>query len=135
MAVSTKTMRDIVTSALRRSGLVPLDQEPEAAEAAETLTALNGMMTGWKKKGVDTSHTQKMLDDLFPLDDSYERGVTAMLVIEISDENGNAIKPATAQAADDCWKSLLAEFLAVAEAASFDAVLAHMPSQRHFIGV
>lgn len=135
MAASTKTMRDIVTRAMRRGGILALDQGPEAAEADEILAALNGMIFGWGKKGVIIpSYTAKTLNDLFPLDEAYDDGVTAMLAVRIADENGIALKPATVQAADECWKDLLAEYLDIAETAEFDPVLTNMPSQRLLLG-
>lgn len=130
MAVSTKTMRDIVTRAMRRAGLIRVDQIPDAAEAAETLRALNGMMAEWVSMGVNTTPTEKALGDLFPLDSKFEDGVSAMLLVRIADENGVTIKQATGTAANACWLSLLAEYLDIIEEAEFDPALARLPSQR-----
>lgn len=133
MATSTKTMRDIVTRAMRRLGVIRVDQIPDASEAAEVLRGLNGMMLEWPAEGVDTSHVELALNDLFPLDTKYEDGVSTLLAVRIADEYGATLKPATVTAAGECWKNLLAAYLDIAEEAEFDPVLVHMPSQRHLL--
>ncbi len=128
------TMRDIAKGGLKRLGVIPLDQEPEAGELNEALTALNGMMFEWKNQGVDIEHTALELSDTFPLDPEFDRGVKAMLAVVMADEYGKDLRPKTVDDANECWKSLLAVYLPIAEQAEFDPVLTNLPSQRLLLG-
>lgn len=132
MAPSTKTMLQIVTGGYRRLGLLRKNEVLDADEAAIGLAALNGMMHNWRNFSVDVEHTDKTLAQLFPLDAKYDEGVMAMLAVRLADENGDEVKPQTAASAEECWKSLLAEYGDFDTEAEFDSALTNMPSQHRF---
>lgn len=125
------TMQDIVNGAYRRcDGLLGLGQVPTAEEATEALAALNGMMHGWKSKGVDIEHVTLALGAAFPLADEFEDGVTAMLAVRLSSQNGKAeLSPQVTASAASCWSALYAAYVAAPES-QFDPSLSRMPSQR-----
>lgn len=134
MAASTKTMRAITTRAMQRLKILQPGQVPDANEIAIVNDALNGMMHGWRKKGVDTEHTTLALGGTFPLDEAFEEGVSALLAVHMSPEYGKQVDAMTAHDARECWTDLLAEYVVMVTSASFDSVLTNLPSQRHLIG-
>jgi hypothetical protein len=125
----TETQAIVYGAGRRCDGLLALGDTPTAAEAAEWLGALNGMMHGWKSKGVDTEHVTLTLSDDFPLDPEFEDGVTCMLAVRIAGQNGKQLSQQTIDSANSCWNALLAAYVTAPET-SFDPMLARMPSLR-----
>ena len=73
------TTRDIVERAFRKIGVVATDEPMTADQAAVGLDALNMMMHGWKAQGVDISHADLALADIFTLLPEFHEGAVYQL--------------------------------------------------------
>lgn len=78
------TALDVVTRALRKATVLPVDEVAPADMAAHALDALNDMIFAWKLAGVDTSHVALALSDTFPLGDEYLEGTTFLLASRLA---------------------------------------------------
>ncbi len=124
------TMRDVVISGIRQTGLLPLGQAPNNAEVVDGLEALNDMMHGWKANGVDISHTTKTLLQTFPLADMHLSGVKALLAVKMCGVNGAEPSAATVLDAKAGWRALQAAYISAPENVQIDKGLTTTPGQR-----
>lgn len=123
------TARDIVKSALRRIRILGKGEDLDAGDASDTLSALNAMMHQWKAQGLTYEHTTMELNTTFPLDDSFEQGVVALLGVRISEDFGDVtLTQRIVDDADEGWRLIAAEYWK-ANTADFDDTLKCMPSQ------
>jgi hypothetical protein len=128
------TMNDIVTAALGRLRIIAAGETPASADATDGLTALNTMMHGWRADGVDTLHTTLLGTDDFPLDDSFIRGVTALLTVYIADTYGRSPVQGVMTDASRGWDALCAQY-SPANLLTLDTGLTRMPSQLNRVWV
>lgn len=124
------TARDIVVSALRRAGIVGIDDQPEAADAEYSLELLNDMINGWETLDLDFSHTNFSLstaiDSEFPAE--YHEGLKILL--------SSAIAPAYSLSPPDVrgfdsqsWLNKFLNYKQTHTDLSVDAGLLNLPSQ------
>lgn len=87
------TAQDLIARTLRLIGAIEGGEDPSAAEAADGLDALNEMLHGWRKRGVDLNHLTLALGDTLKVDDSFLRGIRFNLAVEIAPEYGSPAAP------------------------------------------
>lgn len=78
------TMRDIVTRAYRKIGVVAGDEPMTADQGATGIDTMNAMMHAWKLRGCDIEHTTKTLNDDFPLGPEFEEGTCYLLAARLA---------------------------------------------------
>ena len=127
------TVRDVVSRALRLSGVAASDVPVDAADAANGLEALNSMLSSWEAKGVyighDTDYTLNSEFETGLLPDKYRDQVTWLLAEAVADEYGRPLTMTKAQNARDAWANIKANYLVSADM-TVDKGLQRMPSQR-----
>jgi hypothetical protein len=111
----------IVTRAYKRLGLVEPGEDPAADMAADGLAALNAMLASWAAHGVNVSPD-------VPLPAKHEKGVTALLAVDLSAEYPGSLTPRVEADAADGWQALQADYIS-APLATFDCALVGMPSK------
>ncbi len=79
------TLRDVVSSAMVRTGAIASGETPSAADAATALEVLTDMAAAWSARNIHTGWTATNLEDEFPLEDRHLGGVKAMLALELCD--------------------------------------------------
>lgn len=84
------TVRDILTRAYRKIGVVAEDEEMSGDQAANALAALNSMMHGWELEGVDIGHTDLAVADEFPLAAKFHEGTVYLLADRLAPDNKQA---------------------------------------------
>ena len=77
-------VRNIVYGALRKIGVVAVDSDATADEAAAALESFNDMMHAWKLDSIDVLHTDLALNDTFPLAPEFQEGTKFLLASRIS---------------------------------------------------
>lgn len=80
------TVRDVVTRACRKVGLVSANEPLDADMAQSGLDAFNEMLFGWKSQGVDVTHTEQALDDTFAIADQHREATVYLLAAKLADE-------------------------------------------------
>ena len=105
------TMADMVTLALKRLRVINPRKVPDAAAAAEGLSALNAMMHSWKGQAVDIDHVDLEASDDFPLGEEHVQGVAALLAIRLAGDYGVQIDQGIVRDAEMGWSALEAEFI------------------------
>lgn len=118
------TMFDIVTSALRKIGVVAADEPPTADQLANGLDALNNMMHGWKLRGVDILHTDLAAGATFPLADAFREGTIYLLASRL----GPDYEVPPMFDADDWFRGIQAAYLVI-EPSAMPTGLLGMPSE------
>lgn len=82
MAVTgTKTVRDIVTAALRKAGVTDWSQEPEADEAAVAMSELNLMLKAWQTRGYSLWLASRQ--SLVPVQGQFQYDLTVVRPLRI----------------------------------------------------
>ena len=82
------TANEICARALRMIGVAPIGQEPDAADAALTLSTLNDVLHGFKARGADLSHTTLAAADTFALAAEYEGAIVDLLADRVAPHYG-----------------------------------------------
>lgn len=100
------TARDTVFGALRLIGAVPSGEAPTAQEAADGLAALNGMLHGWKNRGVDVTHVDLALSDAIALGDEFQEGIKYLLAVRLAPEYERSATPELVSIADNAWRAI-----------------------------
>jgi hypothetical protein len=116
----------IVTRALKRLGVIDPSESPSASEAADGLATLNAMLASWAAHGVNVSPD-------VPLPAKHEKGVTALLAVDLSAEYPGSLTPRVEADAAEGWQALQAEYIS-APLATFDCALIGMPSKGQIMG-
>lgn len=119
------TMADIVNRAYRKIGVLAIDEELGGDEAETGIEALNGMLHEWSLRGVDISHTDKILSDEFPLAAAYRDGTVYMLASRLAPDY---VVP-QAFDADDFFRAIQAAYMTI-DTVSFDKALTEVPSKK-----
>lgn len=135
----TTTPRTQITRALRMLGADP-DEVPSSTAMANGLEAWNGMLHGWKGKGVDIGHSDMAVDDdiSVELDPQFNEGSAALLAITLSAENANLQPtPAIAIIAQRGWEALQDAFAdtSIDSDLRVDPVLGRLQANRRWRGM
>lgn len=124
------TMRDIVIEAMRSvPDLLAAEEVPAQADLDFALGRLNRMMHSWKASKVDTNHTTLTANKDFPLEVYHERGVIALLAVNIANAFSIAIPANLQEEADAGWGLLVGDYWTPAPM-EVDRAMRHLPSQR-----
>lgn len=126
------TVSDIVTGALKMSGVVDSAETVGASESADGLTSFNDMVQSWTGRSVYTGVGIVALTDEFPFEDQHILGCKAMLAKQIAHEYGKQVSKTVEEMARDGWAAIFGDFF-VAEKMQVDDGLQNMPSQRWFL--
>lgn len=133
------TIREIISDALQRIGIVAAGDEPSDADATSALRAYNDMVRGWKASGTDITiprgetestgaYADATLDTAWAYGDHHLRGVKALLAVELTSQHRTAaVDKVTEQVAAGAWYAIQAEFNRPAKV-TVDAGLLRMPS-------
>lgn len=100
------TARDTIHGALRLIGAVPSGEVPTAQEAADGLAALNGMLHGWKNRGVDLSHVDLALSDAIVPAEEFHEGIKYLLAVRLAPEYERPPAPELMSIADNAWRAI-----------------------------
>ena len=121
------TVNDIVTLALRKTGVAAIGETPASEDAAEGLTAFNMMLHEWKLRGVNTYHSDQTLSDTFALAPEYEDGTVHMLAARL----GATYKFPPGFDADDWFRAVQAAYATIDEV-EIPSTLKETVSQRRY---
>lgn len=122
------TMLDIVKRALVLAGVYAAGETPSAEDASDGVDALNDMLHGWKKQGVDLDHITLAAADTLPVDDSYLEGIRYNLAARFFEEFGTEEKPLVIAHAGDTFRAFQAATLEFDD----DAYVDHSLQPHHF---
>jgi hypothetical protein len=144
----TATVRDIVTAAYRRLGLVTPGEDLDADRALAGLELFNDLIASLQAEGSTAAAPANLgsdtiaeagvaqdltppyaLNDAFPMDASLARGIKALLATAIAPEAGMEAPATVQREAERGRKAILAAYIA-APAAQQDAALTWAPSLR-----
>lgn len=117
------TVLDIVTSAMRKIGVVAMDEQPEASALAEGVEAFNYMVSAWKLTGVDTTATDLATTADFPLANEFREGAVYILASRLSSDY---MVPASFDA--DAWYRAIQAAYTTIEESALPAGLTSLPS-------
>jgi hypothetical protein len=102
-----KTARSIITSSLRKLGVVASGETPSAEELQDGLTSLQGMLETWSQSDLfsDTETLGALLsvatvNTELDLPVAYIDAITYNLCVELADEFGGTLTPAIADLAE-----------------------------------
>lgn len=118
------TVRDVISAALRKIGIVASGEEADADAAAEALFAFNAMFHGFKAHGVDLTYSDKTLSDDFPIGAHHIEGAVYLLASRLSPDY---LVPAQFDA-DGWWRMLQAEYATV-PTLTIPAAILRVPSR------
>jgi hypothetical protein len=144
------TVRDTITSAYLRLGLLYPGEDLEADRAVVGLELFNDMIGALQSEGstvaspvvggcpviVQSGVAEDLtlpygLNDAFPFDARYAQGVKASLAVRIAPGAGVAVAPVLQRDADKGWSSLVASYIQAPQSQN-DLGLTSMPSQRRW---
>jgi len=126
------TMRDVITGAYARLGLLPLGQNLDPDRAAAGLAALNDLFASWTAQGVAIGIPSSLqLSDDFPLDPQHLQGVKAMLAVQLASNSGIEALASVQREAKRSWDAILAQYV-TAPNADRDDGLTWLPSLRRY---
>lgn len=122
----SRTNLQVITDALRLSGVIHEIQTPSNEDAQDALRRLNDMMLKWENgNGIKLGfYPQTSLSANIPVDDNHFETITLMLAKRIAQHWGGSLSPDVMVQADKNWRSLLSEFIG-----SGEADLAHVPGR------
>ena len=106
------TSAEIVTAALRRLRIYDSHQDPTAVDMRDGQKALDLMLASWSAHGVN-------VDAAFPIPAMHERGIVALLAMNLADDYRKMPGPSVQKDAEDGWRALEAAYI-VAPNATFD---------------
>ncbi|MGD9664221.1 MAG: packaged DNA stabilization gp4 family protein [Novosphingobium sp.] len=118
------TARDIIERAMRRIGVVAMDEAMTADQAASAVNALNDMMHGWSAHGIAYTHADIGLNDAFPIDDKWRNATVMLLAERLAPDYGISMA-----SADDSLRALQAGFMVIPDA-TIPSALLRTSSQR-----
>ena len=128
------TANEMVGRAHRRLNLVAVGETPSTEELAEGVTALNGMMHGWKKRGVDVTHVTLAGTDSIALGDEWDLAIEYLLAERIAGQYQASLGQDERMEAMRAWQNLAAAYLVIDEVV-FDNTLTELPSQHDRYGL
>jgi hypothetical protein len=73
------TLNDICERAMRKIGVVAIDEAMDADQAKHAAETYNAMVSGWALKGVNAPVSPVSLTDAFPFPPRFEQAVTFIL--------------------------------------------------------
>lgn len=109
------TCLSIVTTALRRIGILAEGEQPNAEQTADALEALQDMLADWEGKGVALGGLvgdALASGDVLPLPATQIRAVKLNLAVELAPEYGAAavLSPLLVEQADTAFRGLQAQY-------------------------
>lgn len=108
------TALEMVTRALRLSGVIDEIQDPSAEQGADGLTTLNEMLGQWDRDGIKLGwQVVSALSDTLPLEFQDRRAVRFNLAVEIAGEYGIDPMPRVALVAKKTYDDLAKAHLSV----------------------
>lgn len=125
--------RDVIKRSMRRIGVIAAGEDPSADEASDALRELNGMMTNFRREGIDYAHAWLDLTDALTIDDGLCDYVGDILAVRLADEYGRQVTPMIAEAADNARRMLQASFRRIRTAPIDDAI--GLPVGTRYYGV
>lgn len=126
-----KTVRDVVTLAMRVPNFIGADEDPDSAVAQKAVDILNAMALGWEADHIHTGWpSDTSIEDDFPLEDGHYEGVTYLLAERMAAGRGTTLAPGNQKIAMKGFARLCADYKA-AEVLRMDDGL-RMPSQRNY---
>lgn len=117
------TAQSIVTRSLRLIGAIESGETPSAEDAQDALAALNDMLHGWAKEGVDLGHGTVALGDSLIMHDSFHEGIRYNLAVRLAAEWGGVLRPEIVQIARDAFAAFQAHTLEFDDDLSVDRAL------------
>ena len=87
------TMLDIVTGALRLTGIIGSGEIPSAADAAEGNTMLNDMLHSWGLQGADLAHVTLAQAATLPYEELFHEAIKYNAAVKFATEWGAPIPP------------------------------------------
>lgn len=87
------TTRDIIKGALRNLAILATGEEPDNEESSDALVKLNDMLYALPLRGVDYQHSALTLNTEFPFDPRFDKGMKALLAVEMMGEHGVEAMP------------------------------------------
>lgn len=117
------TARDTITRAMRLVNIVADGEAPDAAEAADGLVALNDMLHGWAKQGVDLGHIDLALTDDHKTHASWLEGIRYNLAVRLAAEYTVPVAPQIAAMADKAFSAFQMHALEFADDLHVDHAL------------
>lgn len=117
------TAGDTVTRALRLIQVGASGETPSAEEMADGLAALNDMLHGWAKDGVDLGHITLGLADAHKTHDSWLEGIRYNLAVRLAGEYGMPVPPYVAQQAARAFSAFQAHTLEFSDDLRVDRAL------------
>lgn len=82
------TATAVVSTALRKAGILAAGQTASAEELDDGLETLNDMMNAWSLDGIDIGWSDVALADTLPVPDEYLRCIKYSLAVELCSEYG-----------------------------------------------
>lgn len=123
------TARDMIDDAMRELGILASEEKATGKDADFCLKRFNRMIFAWEQLGVDVNHTAYALGTTFALDAKHERGVVALLAIDIAGPFSEPISADLARRGREGWDALSSDYW-LFDDMQVDSALQRMPSQR-----
>lgn len=117
------TAQSIVTRTLVLTGNIEAGETPSADDAQAALGALNDMLNGWPKLGVDLGHSTVALGDSLIMHDSFHEGIRYNLAVRLAAEWGGVLRPEIVLIARDAFVAFQAHTLEFDDDLSVDRAL------------
>lgn len=118
------TVRDIITRAYRKIGVVAMGEAVPADEMQHGVDVFNDMLWGWKPRGVDIQHEGLDASDDFALDRQFHEGAVYVLASRLSPD----FSAPQGFDADDWFRALQAAFIVI-DKVNFPETLTYLPSR------
>ena len=114
---------DIITEAYQLSNITNDREVLNSRQSSKGLTFLNDMMSDWQEDGIELGYyPQTLIDDDFPVEDKFFRGVKYNLALAVAGANGVVAPEETRRIA-----GLTFDRLAKATTEVVDTKFNHMP--------
>lgn len=105
------TVDTIIKRALVLINVNDAGEAPSADDSSNGLDALNDMLHGWKKEGIDLNHKTASLGDTLLVDASYLEGIRYNLAVRLAPEYGRPIPTHVAERATNTFLAFQAHTL------------------------
>lgn len=118
------TAKNLIARAFRMIGLLRPGELPSTYDEASALTALNEMLHGWAKRGVDIQHVDLTLTDALLVHASWLEGIAYNLAVRLADDYPDAVlKPHTMERAREAFQEFQAHSLEFDDDLKVDSAL------------
>lgn len=115
---------DIIKAAYLKANIINDREVPTARQSESGLELLNDMMSDWQEDGIELGYfPQTLVDDDFPVEDKFFRGVKYNLALAVAGDNGVVAPEETRRIA-----GITFDRLAKATTEVVDTKFNHMPT-------